>query len=246
MKYHLSSGIKMNGKSTTCNGFTSTSLMTLKEHNRTHTKERITPKLHNTSKKQTSTPRPQKAPKSFLARVLSPDPHNKSFSSNSALFPALKQASSLASSSNNFPLQEGSVVPSSVGMASIFRLKCEEQNELEQQLALLEERESSRREGEFDGEDGEDNASYTSEATVEFCREATEYFLEDQNRVHNQRMFVSEPKFHRAFRVEANAYLPSLKQLKNRNGNASAEADDSYEPPGVTFAVAFASSSFQK
>jgi hypothetical protein len=222
--------------------------MTLKEHNRTHTKERITPKLHNTSKKQTSTPRPQKAPKSFLARVLSPDPHNKSFSSNSALFPALKQASSLASSSNNFPLQEGSVVPNSVGMASIFKLKCEEQNELEQQLALLEERESARRQevDNIDGEEGEDNASYTSEATVEFCREATEYFLEDQNRVHNQRMFVSEPKFHRAFRVEANAYLPSLKQLKNRNSNASAEADDSYEPPGVTFAVAFASSSFQK
>lgn len=120
-------------------------------------------------------------------------------------------------------------------MANIFNLKTVQQHESEQ-AELLAEKERLKQEalnaenGASDADDGQDNVSYCSEATVEFCRDATEYFLEDQNRVENQNMFMSEPKFHRAFQVEPTAYLPSLRQLQNRKNT---KAEDFYEPPGT-------------
>lgn len=248
----------MNGKRSTGSGFTSVSLMTLKELNKSHSKNsfgsftRASNNNHKLPKSATKKP----AAKSFLAQVLSPD-LNKSYASNTTssaaaaqFLPVLnkkreKSKISIANTSSSVTSQnlnrfveaqpaQADLVPE---MANIFNLKTVQQHESEQ-AELLAEKERLKQEalnaenGASDADDGQDNVSYCSEATVEFCREATEYFLEDQNRVENQNMFMSEPKFHRAFQVESTAYLPSLRQLQNRKNT---EAEDFYEPPGSRY-----------
>lgn len=244
----------MNGKRSTGSSFTSASLMTLKELNKSHSKNCFSSLKTSNNQKLPKSANKKPPAKSFLAQVLSPD-LNKSYASNlttssaAQFLPALNKrrekskisianTNSLVTSQNLNRLVEASAATVDLTggpeMANIFNLKTVQQHELEQ-AELLEEKEKLKQEalnaenGGSDADDGQDNISYCSEATVEFCREATEYFLEDQNRVNNQNMFMSEPKFHRAFQVEPTAYLPSLKQLQNRKNT---DAEDFYEPPG--------------
>lgn len=85
---------------------------------------------------------------------------------------------------------------------------------------------------EEENNDALDNISFCSEDTVEFLRDANEYVLDDDNRRKNQKLFLSEPKFHRSFQIVATARLPSLssiirKKEQNKDSNAPKETPGS-------------------
>ena len=81
---------------------------------------------------------------------------------------------------------------------------------------------------EEENNDALDNISFCSEDTVEFLRDANDYVLDDDSRRLNQKLFLSEPKFHRSFQIVTTARLPSLssiiaKREKNKDPNAPKE-----------------------
>jgi hypothetical protein len=95
---------------------------------------------------------------------------------------------------------------------SIFNLKASEQPK----KVNIEEKVESVVDNEPENEEGLDNVSFCSEDTVEFIRDASEYFLEDDDRVQNEKLYLAESKFHREFKIAKNARLPSL-IVKNVN-----------------------------
>ena len=46
-----------------------------------------------------------------------------------------------------------------------------------------------------------DNLSFCSDDTVEMVAESNDYFFEDENIVENERLLLTEPKYHKTFRV---------------------------------------------
>jgi hypothetical protein len=46
-----------------------------------------------------------------------------------------------------------------------------------------------------------DNLSFCSDDTVELIAESNDYFFEDENMVENERILLTEPKYHKTFRV---------------------------------------------
>ncbi len=201
-----------------------------------------TAKLNNNSsnnKKRTS----EASKYSFLHQVLvssstgrktSFQSSKNSSSSNNALLPALLKTKELNLS---FKQIRPSHKPSSFqsNKMDIFNLKTVEQKHQEQQQVVsfedvkketekksFEQVENELNEGLENGQSIE-NISYCSENTVELMRDAQDYFLEDDDRVKNEKLYLSEPKFHRTFEVKS-ARLPSLKEIeqkRNKNFNAT-------------------------
>ena len=46
-----------------------------------------------------------------------------------------------------------------------------------------------------------DNLSFCSDDTIELISESNDYFYEDENIVENEKILLTEPKYHKSFRV---------------------------------------------
>ena len=94
---------------------------------------------------------------------------------------------------------------------SIFNLKTNEQQQQQQQLKPIHLETTELTTEAVDETDvPQDNLSFCSEDTNEFVRDANDYFLEDDNRVTNEKLYMSETKYHRSFQIVPNSRLPSL------------------------------------
>jgi len=141
--------------------------------------------------------------------------------SNNALFPSLQKTKELNLSLKQVkPSRKNSSLKSS--KMDIFNLKTVDQQQVvsfedvknDTEKKLAEQADSS-----LEDDQNLDKISFCSENTVEFIRDAQDYLLEDDNRVINQKLYLSEPKFHRMFAVKS-ARLPSLKEIEQKRNKS--------------------------